>query len=121
MSRGDTLSALPIFLPEDPAIPAEEVPATSSFERTMVPDHTILQREQKDAASALTAIAYLVVVLIALALLTFMVWGLHRLAVAVELPTQVHSPAAAGASKRWGQVSSDAGVERGCRIPTPVK
>ncbi len=84
MSNGNTLSALPIFLPEDPAIPAEGVAADPRFERAFVSDHAILQREQKDAAGWLTTFAYLVVAGIALALLVLIAWALHRLAVAGE-------------------------------------
>jgi hypothetical protein len=84
MSRGNTLSALPIFLPEDPAIPVDAVPANPRFEREFVADHEILQREQKDAAGWLTAAAYIVVASIALALLVLIAWALHRLAVAGE-------------------------------------
>ena len=84
LSNGNTMSGLPIFLPRDDAIPVEEVPALPSFEREFVADHSILQREQKDAASWLTIVAYLAVATIALALLVFLVWALHRLAVAAE-------------------------------------
>jgi hypothetical protein len=82
LHKGDSLTAVPLFLPEDPAIPAREVPAEASFERGFVADHQILQREQKAAAPALTLIAYGVVVAIALSLLALLAWGLHRLAVA---------------------------------------
>ena len=105
ISRGNTLSAVPIYLPADEAIPAPEVPATASFERPFVADHVILQREQKDAASWLTAFAYLAVAAIALALLVLIVWALHRLAVAVEPARQTRSvgaPAAGTASVRRG-------------------
>jgi hypothetical protein len=81
VSRGDTLSSIPVYLPEDPAIPAEGVPASSTFEREMVADHEILQREAKDAAGWITAFAYLVVLAMALAFIALLVWGLHRLAV----------------------------------------
>ena len=81
LHRGDSLTGLPVFLPEDPAIPAAEVPAPTRFERAFVADHQILQREQKDAAPGLTAIAYAAVVAIALGLLALLAWGLHRLAV----------------------------------------
>ncbi|CAN5120890.1 hypothetical protein BH24ACT23_BH24ACT23_05350 [soil metagenome] len=88
MSRGNTLSAMPIYLPEDPAIPAEGVPAATSLERTFVADHEILQREQKDAAPWLWAVAYAVVAAMAIALLVMIAWALHRLAVAVEQPAR---------------------------------
>ena len=81
LHNGDSLTAVPIFLPRDEAIPAEEVPATATFTRTFIADHQILQREQKAAAPALTILAYGVVVGIALSLLILLAWGLHRLAV----------------------------------------
>lgn len=86
MSNGNTLSAIPIYLPRDEAIPAPGVPAEPSFEREFVADHTILQREQKDAASWLSAAAYLAVAAIAMALLVLIAWALHRLALSVETP-----------------------------------
>ena len=79
LHHGSSLTAAPIFLPRDEAIPAKEVPAQAQMTRTFEPDHQILQREQKDAAGWLTIAAYLVVVLIALSLLALLAWGLHRL------------------------------------------
>ena len=84
VSKGDTLSSMPIFLPADPAIPVEGVPAKPRFERAFVADHEVLQREQKDAAPWLTGFAYLFVAAIALALLTMIAWALHRLAKVTE-------------------------------------
>jgi uncharacterized membrane protein YeaQ/YmgE (transglycosylase-associated protein family) len=81
LQRGNAIDAAPIFLPEDPAIPAAEVAAPASFSRELVPDSQVLQREQKtDVAGALTAIGYSVVAAIALSLLALLAWGLHRLA-----------------------------------------
>ncbi|HWT91572.1 MAG TPA: hypothetical protein VN238_01120, partial [Solirubrobacteraceae bacterium] len=82
LHHGRSLTAVPIFMPRDEAIPAKEVPALASFERPFVSDHTVLQREQKPAAGWVTALAYGVVVLIALSLLVLLAWGLHRLATA---------------------------------------
>jgi hypothetical protein len=82
LHNGNSLTGVPVFLPEDKAIPAKEVPAPARFSREFVADHAILQREQKSVAPALTAIAYGVVVAIALALLVLLAWGLHRLALA---------------------------------------
>jgi hypothetical protein len=78
------LGAVPIYLPEDEAIPAPEVPARDHLTRGFVADHDILQREQKSTAAALPAIANGIVLAIALALLTMLAWGLHRLARAAE-------------------------------------
>ncbi len=82
LHNGNSLTGVPIFLPEDRAIPAKEVPATASISREFVADHEILQREQKSTAAGLTVLAYGVVVAIALALLALLAWGLHRLALA---------------------------------------
>jgi hypothetical protein len=79
MHRGNTLSVVPIFLPEDTEIPAKEVPAQQSFTRTFVADHEILQRESKAGNPIVTVLAYGVVAGIALALLALLAWGLHRL------------------------------------------
>ena len=79
LHSGNSLMVVPMFLPEDTAIPAKEVPASARFERTFVADHTVLQREQKSTAPALTAVAYGIVIAIALSLLGLLAWGLHRL------------------------------------------
>jgi hypothetical protein len=80
LQKGNTVSGVPIYLPEDKGIPAKEVPPESQFTRPFVEEHSILQREQKSSAGWLTAFAYGVVALIALGLLTLLAWGLHRLA-----------------------------------------
>ena len=83
LHNGSSLTAMPIFLPEDAAIPAPEIAAEQRFEREFVSDHTLLQREQKPGAAGwLTVLAYGVVLAIALSLLALLAWGLHRLAVA---------------------------------------
>jgi hypothetical protein len=81
LHRGNSVMALPLFLPGDPAIPAPEVPAAPAFTRSFVADHTILQREQKMSGTVLPIAAYGTVVAIALALLILIAWALHRLAV----------------------------------------
>jgi hypothetical protein len=45
---GDAMAAAPVFLPEDPAIPAKEVPATNGVTRALIEEKEILQRELKD-------------------------------------------------------------------------
>jgi hypothetical protein len=75
-----------VYLPKDSAIPAPEVPARASFERAFVADHEVLQRETKGGAPWLTAMAYSVVIGIALALLALLAWGLHRVSRAGEGP-----------------------------------
>ncbi|HEX9966768.1 MAG TPA: hypothetical protein VGB06_02360, partial [Solirubrobacterales bacterium] len=80
LHRGDSLTALPIYLPADDAIPAVEVPARETFTRAFVDETQLLQREQTGGGPLLVAAAYATVVAITLALLALLVWGLHRLA-----------------------------------------
>jgi hypothetical protein len=87
LQRGNALDGAPIFLPDDPAIPAAEVPAPASFARELVPDTRLLQREQKThVAGSLSTIAYAAVAALALSLLALLAWGLHRLAVTSGVP-----------------------------------
>jgi hypothetical protein len=80
LHTGDSLVGVPIFLPEDRAIPAPEVPAESRFTRDFVRDVVLLQREKKDdVPAALSTIAYLVVAAIAAALIALIAWVLLRL------------------------------------------
>jgi hypothetical protein len=81
LQDGASQVGVPIYMPEDPAIPADEVPAKRSFERTFVPEHQILQREQKsDVPQALPAIAYSIVGIVAIGLIATLGWALARLA-----------------------------------------
>ena len=107
--RGNTLGALPIYMPEDTAIPAREVPATASFTREVIADHEALQREQKPAAPGVSVIAYLAVMLVALALLALLAWGLHRIGVTAGASPDREPPAS-----RRGEESPRAGS------PTPL-
>ena len=79
LHTGNSLTAIPIYLPEDKAIPAKGVPATPAFTRTFIADKEILQREAKDASPGLWAVAYGVVLLIVIALLGLLSWALLRL------------------------------------------
>src|SRR3954469_2793971 len=78
--KGDAILGAPIYLPNDPAIPAKGVPAKADMTRPLTSDHKILQREAKSASGILPIIAYLGVLAIALALCALMAWGLGRLA-----------------------------------------
>ena len=106
LHNGNSLTAVPIYLPEDPAIPAREVPARPGFTREFVGDHEILQREQKGAATGVMVLAYGVVLAIALGLLGLLGWGLHRLAGAVPgAPATPRRPGAAGVQRPRGQAA----------------
>jgi len=77
---GTKILGAPIFLPNDPAIPAKEVPARLDMTRPLTSDHKILQREAKSASGVLPKFAYGAVLAITLALCALMAWGLGRLA-----------------------------------------
>jgi hypothetical protein len=80
LQAGAATLGLPVFLPNDPAIPAKEVPAKQSFTRTFDEDKKNLQREQKAGVpSSLKVIAYGAVALIAFSLLGALGWGLTRI------------------------------------------
>jgi hypothetical protein len=80
LHRGNAVQGLPIFLPEDPAIPAKEVPAEASMTREFVLDKENLQREQKgDVPGFLSTIAYLLVLVIAIGIVAALVIGLMRI------------------------------------------
>jgi hypothetical protein len=80
LHSGSSLTAAPIFLPRDAAIPAPEVPARAAFTRSFVDETQLLQREKTGGSPALVAIAYATVAGIALSLLALLAWSLHRLA-----------------------------------------
>ncbi|MDX6603350.1 MAG: hypothetical protein QOF13_2552 [Solirubrobacterales bacterium] len=80
LHSGGSLTAVPIFLPGDAAIPAPEVPAKLRFTRRFVDETQLLQREKTGGAPALVAAAYATVAGIAFSLLALLAWSLHRLA-----------------------------------------
>jgi hypothetical protein len=88
LHRGDALTALPLYLPADEAIPVAGVAARPSLDRAFGPEQKLLQRERKSAASWLWAAAYAVVLAIAVAFLVALAWGVHR----VSLPAREPSP-----------------------------
>ncbi|MGN6588275.1 MAG: hypothetical protein ACTHKT_12545, partial [Solirubrobacterales bacterium] len=79
LHKGNSLTALPIYLPRDAAIPVGEVPAPDRFTRAFGNEHKLLQREQKGGSPLLVAVAYSTVAAIALSLLVLLAWALHRL------------------------------------------
>ena len=79
LHRGSWLQALPIYLPEDAAIPAPGVAATPTMSRSFVSDKALLQREAKGGNEGLMLAGYLVLLAIALSWVGAMAWGLGRL------------------------------------------
>jgi hypothetical protein len=95
------LVALPVYMPRDAAIPADEIPARQQFRREFLPDKELLQREAITTSSTLQLAAYGVLAAIALAWLAAFAWGLKRLDAGGEqtgLPRSRRSPVGAGAS-----------------------
>jgi len=87
LHSGDSLVGLPVYLPEDRAIPADAVPAKPRFEREFVDETLILQRELKgDVPGHLAALAYSIVGAIALSIVALLGWVLVRLASARTAP-----------------------------------
>jgi hypothetical protein len=80
IQKGDSIVGMPIYLPEDKAIPAAEVPAKARMTREFVPDSEILQREQLDGVPGWTkAAGYAVVGSIVAAIILMLGWILTRL------------------------------------------
>jgi hypothetical protein len=79
LEYGRGVRAVPVYLPEDKAIPAREVPAPAHFTRPFVRDKKILQREAVGGTAWLTLPAYLLLLGIAALWLAALGWGLHRL------------------------------------------
>jgi hypothetical protein len=79
IANGRALDAIPIYLPNDPAIPAHEVAASASFTRTFVRDKKILQREAVGGDLWLAIPAYLLLLAIAAVWMAALTWGLRRL------------------------------------------
>jgi hypothetical protein len=81
LQRDNYVAGVPVYLPEDSAIPAPAVKAPASFDRPFVDETEILQREQKDDVPGfLVGVAYSVVAAIVLGLLLLLGWVLNRIA-----------------------------------------
>ena len=77
---GNSLVAVPLFLPEDPAIPAPEVPAKAEFSRDFMSDKEIVLREAKDdVAAPLTVSANVILAALVAGWILALAWGLRRI------------------------------------------
>jgi hypothetical protein len=80
LHSGNVVAGLPVFLPEDKAIPAKEVPAEAQMTRDFVLDKKNLQREQKEGVPGyLTTLAYLIVLFIVAGITAALAIGLRRM------------------------------------------
>ncbi|MDQ3741295.1 MAG: hypothetical protein M3389_10180 [Actinomycetota bacterium] len=81
LQDGRRVLGAPLFLPEDSAIPAPEVPASATFDRPFQRDHELLQRERKgDTPAWLWTAAGATVLALYLAFLAALAWGVGRIA-----------------------------------------
>ena len=81
LQRDNYVAGLPIYLPEDSAIPAPAVNAPASFDRPFTDETQILQRELRPGVPGyLAGIAYTVVGSIVISLLGLLGWVLNRIA-----------------------------------------
>ncbi|MDT5068718.1 MAG: hypothetical protein QOK02_4873 [Mycobacterium sp.] len=77
---GHTMAGVPIFLPADPGIGAQQTPALASSSRPFVQEITILQRERNQNHPAwLFNVASLVVLVCTLILIAALTWGAGRI------------------------------------------
>jgi len=108
LQSGDSITGVPIYLPEDTAIPAPGIPARSSFERPFIPDKEILQREQLDDVPGWTeAAGYAVVGSIVAAIVLMLGWILARLAASNSQPPPARSSTR---RRRLGRVGAASGT-----------
>jgi hypothetical protein len=81
LQRGRAVLGLPLYLPEDKAIPVKKVEAKDGETTQFVRDKKLLQREQKKGVPGfLTLAAYIGVMLIWIGMVVVVAWGLARLA-----------------------------------------
>jgi hypothetical protein len=74
------LLAIPVYLPEDPVIPAEGTAAPDpTAMRAVVSDKELLLREAKDVSTGLTIGASSVLALLVAGWIAAMIWGLRRI------------------------------------------
>ncbi len=107
--EGSSIGGIPIFLPEDPAIPAPEVAATPNFTREVVPEKEILQREVKDDVPSWTwTVASGAVLALYLGFVLIVCWGVGRVARREDEPPS--AGAARGAPIRRPATPSPAGA-----------
>lgn len=79
LHTGATIDAVPMYLPEDAAIPAPEVPAEERFTRQFVLDKSILLREAKEVGAPIIYSASGIMIAIAALWALLLGWGLFRL------------------------------------------
>src|SRR3954447_7210177 len=99
LHKGDVVAGLPVFLPNDPAIPAKEVPAEPTMTRAFVLDKKNLHRGQKQGVPGyLTTLAYIIVLAIVIGITAALTIGLRRMNRDRDRRRQEQRPGARAAS-----------------------
>ncbi len=80
LHTGSAILAMPVYLPEDRAIPVREVPAEPRFERAFQADSEVLRREETGGAAWLSGAAYGILAVVALAWLAAILAAVTRFA-----------------------------------------
>ena len=78
LHTGSAILAMPVYLPEDRAIPVREVPAEPRFERAFQLDSEVLRREETGGAAWLSGAAYGILAVVALAWLAAILAAVTR-------------------------------------------
>jgi hypothetical protein len=78
LHTGNAILAMPVYLPEDWAIPVREVPAEPRFERAFQLDSEVLRREETGGAAWLSGAAYGILAVVALAWLAAILAAVTR-------------------------------------------
>jgi hypothetical protein len=111
LHEGRRIAGLPIFMPEDPGIPAEGIPVQPTMTREFVLDQDNLQRERKDDVPGwLTVAAYLFVGSLSFFLIALIGWGLVRLErLAAGPPGEAAAPPGVGPAKQTEEGGHEVG------------
>jgi hypothetical protein len=92
MQDGRSISAVPIYLPDDPAIGAKQMPAPQRFTRPVQNEGLVLQRELKQGVPGwLWTAASAVVLCCSLALVLALGWGVARVSRRLPAAEEVRS------------------------------
>lgn len=98
--KGRAMTAMPVRLPGDEAIPAAEVPAPAAFTRAFEADREILQRERKDDVSRAAETAFAALILaICLGLIATLGRGLVHLGTSAQRAPRPSAPATPRAAR----------------------
>jgi hypothetical protein len=102
IQNGATLADVPIYLPADPAIPAPGVAAPPRFERALVSDSRLMQRERKrDVPGWLWAAGIAFVLVMIVVILAILGWSLDRVARLASRADTPQSPPRNGQEVTW--------------------